>query len=75
MPDSGTIRRWHVPSTATGFSFSDDGMRVDSGVQQGDEVTCSACNHAILPDCCLCAPSPLLTPHLTRNNMPLFEIP
>ena len=38
VPDSGIIRRWLIPSTATAFIFSDNGMRVDSGVQQGDEV-------------------------------------
>lgn len=38
VPDSGTIRRWRVPATAGAFSFSTDGTRVDSGLQQGDEV-------------------------------------
>ena len=42
VPDSGTIRRWHIPSRAAAFGFSGDGIRVDSGVQQGDEVKCNA---------------------------------
>ena len=51
MPGTGTVRHWRVPAGAVFFTHQGD-VRVDSGVQQGDEVRrkvlgdASRCNHA-----------------------------
>lgn len=37
LPSPGTVRRWRVPTGATEFNNYGD-VRVDSGVQEGDEV-------------------------------------
>ena len=41
MPAVGTILRWQTPRGASAFEFNTSGIRVDSGVQLGDEVQCA----------------------------------
>ena len=38
MPAVGTILRWQTPGGASAFEFNTSGVRIDSGVQPGDEV-------------------------------------
>jgi hypothetical protein len=55
MPSPGTIASWRVPPGSVAFTHAGD-VRVDSGVQQGDQVRAW-----IIPACSLF--SPLLAPH------------
>ena len=39
LPATGTVRRWQVPANASFFDNSSI-VRVDSGVSEGDAVSC-----------------------------------
>lgn len=38
MPAVGTVRRWQVPLGSSAFEFNTSGVRVDCGIQNGDEI-------------------------------------
>lgn len=47
LPATGTVKRWVVPAGATAFAFEEPPggvrVRVDSGVQEGDQVGRAVC--------------------------------
>ena len=46
LPAPGTLRRWRTPPDAATFCWDAD-TRIDSGVQEGDEVRSHGRGHAL----------------------------